>query len=124
MNSLPVYEPTVGAMCPHGEPDCLCDVKITTRTVVNVNIKHDFHALVLEDMDDYYVSARNIYDFMCRVLGCFEYLQNIENPRPVRKYEPYCEICGVALPDMDIRRLTCSNKCRCKKRRMKAKGLL
>ena len=117
--SLPVYQPTVGAMCPHGEPDCLCDVHITTHTVVNRDVRHDFHTLVLDDMDDDWVSTRNIYEFLCKVLGCFEYVKQLDNPVvPLRN----CVVCNNVLPDNDSRRTTCSGACRSRKSRADRKA--
>lgn len=119
--NLPMYQPTVGAMCPHGKPDCLCDVHITTSTHINRDVKHDFHALVLEHMDADWVSDRNIYEFLCGVLGCFEYLRELDNPATAVRH---CDVCNGVLPDDDPRRITCSNACRSKKKRLKQKGLL
>lgn len=119
---LPVYEPSVGAMCPHGLPDCLCDVVVTNPVPIAVGIKHDWHQFVLDAMDADTVSARNLYQFLTHVLGCFELLNFLEgDPEPVLRN---CEICAGPLPDYDERRTTCSNKCRSKKRRLKQKGLL
>lgn len=116
---LPNYQPTVGAMCPHGLPDCLCDVVITQPVPIVTNLKHDWHALVLEAMDADTVSERNIYQFLCHVLGCFEQMRDMDEGVLRR-----CEVCNVHLPDRNKLRTTCSNQCRSRKRRFKKKGLI
>lgn len=71
MKFLPRYRPREsGVGCAeHDDPTCLCDVVITQRTPIIVNIEHKYHAEALGELDDDTVSSRNIYEFLQIVLG-------------------------------------------------------
>jgi hypothetical protein len=72
MRLLPRYTFRAGELCPHGDPDCLCDVTVTQTTRIVKNIPHMFHNLALEELGDYGVTSRNVVEFFSIVLGCHE----------------------------------------------------
>ena len=72
MKLLPRYTFRAGELCPHGDPDCFCDVTVTETTRINKNIPHMFHNLALEELGDYGVTSRNVVEFFSIVLGCYD----------------------------------------------------
>lgn len=73
MNILPRYTfRSTKEFCPHGDPDCLCDVHVTSPTPIRFDIPHMFHELALQELDDYGVNNRNVVEFFSIVLGCHE----------------------------------------------------
>lgn len=74
MNVLPRYQFREGEPCPHGSPDCLCDVDLSSFNgnfpQYNRDTPHQFHQMALDELGDYTVTERNIYEFFQIVLGC------------------------------------------------------
>lgn len=69
MRVLPRYVFMSGEMCPHGLPDCLCDVIVDRPVKIATDVEHLFHQLALDELDDYKVSAKNVVEFFSIVLG-------------------------------------------------------
>lgn len=72
MKLLPRYTFRSGELCPHGDPDCLCDVVIPRTTPIDTKIHHMFHQLALQELGDYGANSRNVVEFFAIVLGCYE----------------------------------------------------
>jgi hypothetical protein len=73
MKLLPRYTfRTTDAHCPHGIPDCLCDVKVTEPVAISTDAAHMFHELALQELDDHTVNSRNVVEFFSVVIGCHE----------------------------------------------------
>lgn len=71
MQVLPRYQFREGEPCPHGSPDCLCDVDMSllVNSPINRDVNHQFHRAALDELGDYTVNERNIYEFFQIVLG-------------------------------------------------------
>lgn len=73
MKLLPRYTfRSTDALCPHGDPDCLCDVHVGEPAPIRTDVPHMFHSMALQELDDYGVNGRNIVEFFSIVLGCHE----------------------------------------------------
>jgi hypothetical protein len=108
----PKYEfVETGATCPHGSPDCLCDVTITTPTPIIVG-PHQFHDEALDLADGLVLDARNFYEYAQYRLGMFE---------SVGRIKP-CSMCGKDMVVLHQHRDTCSDACRMKKSRVLRKA--
>lgn len=72
MNVLPRYHPTPpnkpAGCAAHDNPDCLCDVVVTSPAPIYRG-EHKYHQMALDELDDYGVNERNIYEFMQIVLA-------------------------------------------------------
>lgn len=81
MKLLPRYTFRAGELCPHNDPDCLCDVHIDKPTPIVTNIPHLFHNMALEELDDHGVNSRNVVEFFSIVLGLHDvYRREIRDP--------------------------------------------
>ena len=72
MKLLPRYTFRGGELCPHGDPDCLCDITVTETIPINKNIPHMFHQLALKELGEHGVTSRNVVEFFSVVLGCYD----------------------------------------------------
>jgi len=71
MKVLPRYrtwESGVGC-AEHQDPECLCDVIVTEPAPILVRAPHKHHAMIMDELDDDKVSARNIHEFASILLG-------------------------------------------------------
>jgi hypothetical protein len=88
MKLLPRYTfRTTGEFCPHGDPDCLCDVHISQPTPIRTDVPHMFHELALQELDDYGVTSRNVVEFFSIVVGCHEIYR-----REVHEEAEHCQV--------------------------------
>lgn len=119
LHTLPKYKfKETKAYCPHGVPDCLCDVVIDKPVALGRDGVM-FSKIAFDQMRVDTVTANNLYEFMSLVLGCHElYIETFETN------VVECEVCGNNVPTVNIRtRTTCSQVCRNKKSRMRKKEL-
>lgn len=77
MKAFPRYEFRDGEPCPHGLPDCLCDVQVNNPVPILTDVPHRWHELALSILDDGRVTERNIYEFFQIVLAA-DYLYRSE----------------------------------------------
>lgn len=78
MRVFPRYEfRETGEPCPHGSPDCLCDVIVTDPVEIMTDGPHLYHQLALGVLDDGKVTERNVYEFFQIVLAA-DYLYRSE----------------------------------------------
>lgn len=85
---LPRYQPRESEVgcAEHADPSCLCDVIVTERTPIIVNIPHKYHDVALNELGDDTVSSRNIHEFFQIVMGMHQLEGEMDgtfNARPI-----------------------------------------
>ena len=79
MKALPRYTFRKGDLCPHGDPDCLCDVKIVCPIAIRTDIRHPYWEMALEELDDWSVTERNFVEASSIMLGLAEVARSAQH---------------------------------------------
>lgn len=69
MKLAPRHQFRSGELCPHGDPDCLCDVIVTQPVQIETGVRHWFFENALDELGEYRPTSRNMVELVSVVLG-------------------------------------------------------